>query len=160
MSDEPNKMTHPKRVNAKKRTYFFDVRTNRDGIQYLCITETNSSIGTKCERHQVMIRQEQMESFHNAYLKAAERFNLPSQPQSEKPETSSSRVNRIRKAHANAYKKWTSEEDQSLCSRFNQGTDIDALATLLQRQPSAIRSRLSKLGLDPIALHPNRDAQA
>lgn len=53
----------------------------------------------------------------------------------------------IRTKYANAYNKWTIEDDSELKERFQKGQDIKALATHFERQPGAIRSRLRKLGL-------------
>lgn len=53
----------------------------------------------------------------------------------------------IRVNYANAYNKWTIDDDLELKERFQKGQDIKALATHFERQPGAIRSRLRKLGL-------------
>ena len=140
MSDDFNKTLHTETIPAESRTYFFDVKESRDGTRYLCITETRST-DSEHEHHRVMVFQEHMEAFHEAYLKAAERFDL-------KPKAY--RVDKIREEHAHAYKKWTREEDKQLADKYNQGIEIKELANMFQRQPSAIRSRLSKLGLIPL----------
>lgn len=44
-----------------------------------------------------------------------------------------------------AYEKWTQVEDTELLSRYAAGTPLSQLATHLQRQLAAIRSRLAKL---------------
>ena len=145
MTDTHNKTLHTDKLSAESRTYFFDVKESGDGTRYLCITETRS-IGAEHERHRVMVFQEHIESFHEAYLKAAEQFKL-------KPKAF--RVDDVREHFANAYKKWTAEEDDALRIRFTQGAEIKDLAVSFQRQKSAIRSRLSKLGLIP--LHPENN---
>jgi hypothetical protein len=53
----------------------------------------------------------------------------------------------IRTEHANAYKKWTEDEDEELKEKFHNDQDIKVLATHFDRHPGAIRSRLRKLGL-------------
>lgn len=46
--------------------------------------------------------------------------------------------------------RWTEEEDGTLCRQFDSGTDIPGIATLHNRTPGAITSRLVKLGrIDP-----------
>ncbi len=57
------------------------------------------------------------------------------------------RLLEIRKSYPRAYEKWTSEEETQLTELFRAGTEINHIAAELQRQPSAIRSRLGKLGL-------------
>ncbi len=56
-------------------------------------------------------------------------------------------VSEIRKSHAAAYKKWSSEEDEKLIADFRAGQTISALAKTLERKRGSIRSRLKKLGL-------------
>src|SRR3989344_936692 len=56
-------------------------------------------------------------------------------------------VDKIREEHANAYKSWHKEEEESLTSHFNSKKSIKAISILLGRKPGAITSRLKKLGL-------------
>lgn len=140
MTDDHNKTLHTEKIAAESRTYFFDIKESRDGTRYLCITETRST-GSEHERHRVMVFQEHMEAFHDGYLKAAELFDV---------KTKAYGVDQIREDHADAYQTWTPEEDNQLAAQYNQGIDINDLAKTFQRQSSAIRSRLSKLGLIPL----------
>jgi hypothetical protein len=57
------------------------------------------------------------------------------------------RLERIRAQYSKAYEKWTDEDDNLLTQKFGEGVSVVDLAKLFQRQPSAIRSRLAKLGL-------------
>ena len=57
------------------------------------------------------------------------------------------RLSRIRKAHPRAYEKWTPDEDAQLTELFKTGKKTHHIADELQRQQSAILSRLKKLGL-------------
>lgn len=54
---------------------------------------------------------------------------------------------KIRARHPRAYEQWTEEEDNLLKQRFSDGVSVQDLSELLQRRPSAIRSRLRKSGL-------------
>lgn len=56
-------------------------------------------------------------------------------------------IDEIRKKHPRAYEKWNDEEDQRLTKLFQSGAGTKEIAYILQRQPGAITSRLSKLGL-------------
>lgn len=49
-------------------------------------------------------------------------------------------------AYRRAYQSWLEEEDKLLKLRYAEGKTIHSIATELQRKPSAIRSRLRKLG--------------
>lgn len=55
-------------------------------------------------------------------------------------------VEEIRQKHENAYKKWTTEEEELLIDRYRNGKKIEELAKLLGRKRGGIRSRLKKLG--------------
>lgn len=57
------------------------------------------------------------------------------------------RLARIRDQYPKAYEKWTDEDDNLLTQKFGEGVSLAELAKIFQRQPSAIRSRLAKLGL-------------
>ncbi|MEG3837306.1 hypothetical protein [Microcoleus sp. Z1_C3] len=54
---------------------------------------------------------------------------------------------KIRQKYPRAYVKWSQDEDENLKQEYASGQQIDELAQRFQRQPSAIRSRLQKLGL-------------
>ncbi|MGW1997453.1 helix-turn-helix domain-containing protein [Embleya sp. NPDC001921] len=56
-------------------------------------------------------------------------------------------VEEIRKRHGNAYQRWTPEDEQLLLELHAAGHGIDELARRFDRQPSAIRARLGKLGV-------------
>ena len=55
-------------------------------------------------------------------------------------------VDEIRRKYPKAYTEWTGEEESLLIAELARGKSIDELAERFQRQPSAIRSRLQKLG--------------
>jgi len=52
------------------------------------------------------------------------------------------RLAKIRAEYPKAYEKWTEDEDGLLKQKFSEGTSIEELSKALQRQPSAVRSRL------------------
>ena len=58
------------------------------------------------------------------------------------------RLAQIRQAYPRAYEKWTDQEDAELTQLVRSGTSTKAIASQFKRQPSAIRSRIVKLGLD------------
>jgi hypothetical protein len=53
----------------------------------------------------------------------------------------------VRAKHPRAYQKWEPDEDARLAQLVQIGRSVEEIADLLQRQPSAIRSRMDKLGL-------------
>lgn len=56
-------------------------------------------------------------------------------------------VKEMRQRYHKAYAKWTQEEDKRLKREYASGKTAGELADILKRKPSAIRSRLEKLGL-------------
>ncbi|MEG4028886.1 MULTISPECIES: hypothetical protein [unclassified Microcoleus] len=54
---------------------------------------------------------------------------------------------KIRQKYPRAYVKWSQDEDENLKKEYASGQQIGELAQRFQRQPSAIRLRLQKLGL-------------
>lgn len=59
------------------------------------------------------------------------------------------RLAQIKERHPRAYERWTPEEDASLRQQHTEGRSVAELAEVFQRQPSAIRSRVQRLGLEP-----------
>lgn len=59
------------------------------------------------------------------------------------------RLVEIRRNSPRAYEKWDQTEDARLVAMFNEGLTTKQIATTLERQVSAIRSRILKLELMP-----------
>ena len=57
-------------------------------------------------------------------------------------------LRKIRQQYPRAYEKWVDEEDSYLKCKYSEGLSIQELAEILHRKPSAIYSRLQRLGLD------------
>lgn len=53
----------------------------------------------------------------------------------------------VRVSHPRAYEPWSSSEERQLVRLFQSGLSIDNIATVLERRPSAVRTRLNRLGL-------------
>lgn len=144
------------RVAAGSRTYFFDVKESAEGVRYMVISESKPK-DAGFEHHRVMVFEEHLEKFSEVFDQAvwmmAKRdiYAIPSDvdlEQREKHEQAKAyHLDEIKQAHPRAYEKWTAEEDERLKRQYQSGLDIPTLATMFQRQPSAIRSRLNKLGL-------------
>lgn len=54
-------------------------------------------------------------------------------------------VDQVRRDYPNAYNLWTEKEEYCLKDLYAQNKAVDEMAAILQRKPSAIRSRLKKL---------------
>jgi hypothetical protein len=59
-----------------------------------------------------------------------------------------SNIDQQKKIHHNAYAKWTTEDDEQLRNQVEEGVSIQELCRIFERNEGAIRSRISKLGLD------------
>ena len=95
---------------------------------------------------------------YTLYLKEAHQIFLerhidstgsPNYTEDYKFEASSSHLQQVREAHPRAYERWSSIEEQKLISFYKSGLSIAHIASTLERQPSAIRSRLKRIGLIP-----------
>jgi DNA-binding NarL/FixJ family response regulator len=53
----------------------------------------------------------------------------------------------VRQKHPRAYEPWLEDEESSLVRLYKEGLSTATIADRLQRQPSAIESRLRRLGL-------------
>ena len=86
------------RSNTKsdKRTYFFNVKENRNGDIYLNIVESKKHTETDFERRQIVIFQEDMPEFVQALGRTLEAMKLeaPKRPFRRKDENSSGEFRR------------------------------------------------------------------
>jgi hypothetical protein len=131
------------KIAAGSRTYFFDVKESDQGVRYLVISESRQT-GSASEHYRVVVFEEHLEKFSEIFDQA-----VWVMARTDKPATFS--LDEVRRKYPRAYEKWTAEEDERLTSRYQAGLDIVELAAIFQRQPSAIESRLTKLGLRPQA---------
>jgi len=100
-----------------------------------------------------------IDAFHEACLHVPEQPSevravpgqeaAPARRNGTKPRWSAARLAEMRKEHPRAYEKWTEDDDARLRAEFAKGTDPTELVAMFQRQRSAIKSRLGKLGLLP-----------
>ncbi len=60
------------RANSDKRTYFFNVKENRNGDLFLNIVESKKHGEEGFERHSVMVFEEDIEEFIDSFQKAAD----------------------------------------------------------------------------------------
>ena len=137
MNGEGKRELFTEKVVAGSRTYFFDVKEAKDGTKYLVISETRQS-GTSHEHARLMIFEEHLESFAEGLQKAIRFLGI---------KRKAYQVDVVRQTYPKAYERWTPDEDEQLKIKFRAGVSVSELATYFQRQPSAIRSRLRKLGL-------------
>jgi len=68
----------------------------------------------------------------------------------ESPSDYKERMRKIKSSYPRAYERWDPTEDETLGSLRRKGCTVPQIAEQLQRQPSAIRSRLAKLNFVPM----------
>ncbi len=88
------------------------------------------------------------EEFLAEIVAYAREHEIEERPISSELPGSSPGFDKIRQRHPRAYEKWSAEEDERLRAQYGQGRDVSELAELFGRQPSGIRARLIKLGLE------------
>ena len=74
-------------------------------------------------------------------------FRKPDSGHRRTKSVTDSRLAKIRERYPRAYERWMEEDDNLLKQKFSEGVSIQDLSEFFQRRPSAIRSRLRKLGL-------------
>lgn len=132
------KKTFSTHFQSENRTYFLDVKTSREGIQYLQISESKRIGKNEFERYQIIL-------FDKAIEKFADKINeIAKEIRSNKK---SYAVKEKRKTHRNLYKPWTKEDDNRLELLYCEGKGITKLTKIFGRNEGAIRSRIKKLEL-------------
>jgi ATP-dependent DNA helicase RecQ len=63
------------------------------------------------------------------------------------PAVASSQLEQLRQKHAQAYQRWTQQEEEILVAGFRAGKSLSQLAKQLGRQQGGVLARLQKLGL-------------
>lgn len=129
-----------KKVIAERQVYFFDVKLSQEGVKHLVITELHAA-GGEFYQHQMMIFEENIEAFLTGLNETIAFLGIEHKPKSD-------RLEQIRKKYPKAYTKWSSDEDETLRMKFYEGMSVTELAIYFQRKPSAIRSRLERLGIN------------
>lgn len=117
----------------------FTIHQSTEGINYITISINEDNQVTSS----ITITKDNIKKFYNELM---ETINLLGWKDNIKLKKKYN-VDDIREKYQRAYEKWTNEEEEILISRFEQGINIKEIATILGRQPSAINSRLQKLGL-------------
>ena len=90
---------------------------------------------------------EELQKMHDNFVIACGgRVKVDTKKESQETKETTA-LEKIREKHQNAYKKWTSEEEAEIVSKYKTGKSVKDIAVLTGRQVGGIRSRLVKLGL-------------
>ena len=100
----------------------------------------------KGHTYEQILVQELAWTYHDIFAAASEALGESGSPSAPSPSKAYS-LEEIRAEHPNAYRKWDDYQDWRLSRLVQDGKSVDEMALALQRQPSAVRSRMEKLNL-------------
>ena len=83
-------------------------------------------------------------TYKDIFSAAKEALELENQPNLNHQD----KLAEIKQRYPNAYEPWTERQEKILKSMHKGGAPVKAIASALKRQPSAIKSRIRKLGLE------------
>lgn len=132
MSDAEYMALFSASIPAKWHSIFVDVISNRRGL-WLQLTETRPGKG----RASILLEAERLDDFERELLKAVSVIRAA--------QTSAHSAIAVR---ARSCAEWSAKEDDVLRFLFQSGSGIAAMANALQRERSAIRSRLKHLEIE------------
>lgn len=139
MAIDNKKELFTRKVAAGSRMYFFDVKESKDGTKYLVISESRqTSTDQNYIHNRVMVFEEHLQAFVEGFQETINFLGVKDRTYT---------VDEMRREYPKAYARWTQDEDAQLKVKYSEGVSIDELAKHFQRKPSAIRSRLTRLGL-------------
>ena len=126
------------RVEAGSRTIFVDLKQNPDGSRFVSLSEVKRD--EPDVRSRILIDEAYVAELARALAAVVTMVG-------DETKAKSYSVEQERQTHPNAYQPWSSEEDERLKAAWTRTCSIEQLAKNHGRAPSAIRSRLEKLGL-------------
>ena len=139
------------RIPAGSRTVFVDLKKMPDGSHFLSLSEVKRAERAAEERSRIVIDAQYVDALQEALAAVVEYLDAatPKPPRSTAIARKRTLVE-MRKRYPNAYKPWSTEDDEALRAAFKGGTSIKEIAHDFGRNMGAIRSRLRKLGLEHV----------
>lgn len=136
---EKKNLLHTERVNSKGKCVFMDLKVTEKGSHYVILTESRKVADNQYERNNIVLFQEDVQKFGEAFTRILMRF--------KKNELSASDeyIAEIRKTYPRAFQSWTKEEDETLGSMIASGAEPALIVEKLQRAEGAIEARVKKL---------------
>ena len=132
---------HSGRHMSGKVCYFIDVRQAVNGRYYMVLTESRRKGDQGFEQSRVMVFEEDISGLLEEVDRAGEEALRAIEDRGELPGDS------IKEEHPRAFSRWTEEDEETLRSRFENGSEVEAIARILGRTEQAILARLEKMGL-------------
>jgi len=127
---ENRNVLHTEYVSSPQKSYYLDLKESKKGSNYLVITQSRKVDKEQQERTSLILFEQELQQFAEAFSKMCIRFNMLS----ESPK--------------NAFAKWKKEEDEKLKALLDQGYPIEDLAQVLERSENGITERLKKIAAD------------
>ena len=127
-------MTEPRRLSNKSLKV---LKLIAEGRSYSGIVDGNPDLNY----HDIFFAAEEAVWLDESIVVQAENMGPTVRP------TELNAMERAKQKHPKAYTPWSESDDTELAEMHANGVDNKEMAARFQRQPSAIRSRLKKLGL-------------
>lgn len=138
-----NKELFTDKITKGNRTYFFDVKRSENGSLYLSVSESKRT-DDGFEKYKILIFEEDIKDFKKVFNRAVKKLEKLTDPESDKK---SYTLDDIREQHPQAYRPWSTEDDENLEALFCEGKTVKELANIFERKEGAITSRIKKLEL-------------
>lgn len=136
------------KMESKCGFIFFDIK--EDGNEhFLKITQSKSMRDGEFRREKIFITEQELPRFKEIIEQAIGYWNPPKKTKDvpSQPQKKAYTWEEKREQYGNAYLPWEKEADDLLKKWYGEGKTISELSEMFERQPSAIRSRLRKLGV-------------
>lgn len=131
------------KVTKGNRTYFFDVKRSENGSLYLSVSESKRT-DDGFEKYKILIFEEDINDFKKVFNRAVRKLEKLTDPNDD---NKSYTLDDIREKHPQAYRPWSTEDDEKLEALFCEGKTVKELANIFERKEGAITSRIKKLEL-------------
>jgi DNA-directed RNA polymerase specialized sigma24 family protein len=147
--DECKGIVYKAEIDAGSHSYRLEVRRARNGSRYLKITDHRLKDDGESPCKGLIVFEDHAPEFLWELTKALAYLNAEGYRDEKSADGSDAteRLAEIRLRYPRAYEPWTPAEESRLRLAYNQGESAQQVATMLGRQPSAVQSRLQRLGL-------------
>lgn len=139
---EKKNVVHTEKVIKKNKAFFLDLKEAENGSDYLVINQTRTNAEGERERVKMILFEEDLERFSQAFVKVLFYFN--NRATQSKREAYQAKV---REDFPNAYQLWTKEDEDLLKELYRQGHGVEELMVHFKRNKGGIEKRLEILGL-------------
>ena len=152
------KQTYVFRLGIGDQTYTFTVQDDDGRGAHVEIGQSFSPANTNLQDGRIVVRIEHGTVFMDQLRQALTAAANPRGSRGMFGQKTSRWTRTLateRQQYPRAYEAWTDDEDEELRGLLEDGLLLRDIATRLQRRPSAVQSRMHKLGLDGAS--PSRD---